>query len=68
MVLGGPALCTRMRACVALRAGHAVQVQAGQLPLSEAVGGAAADDKLLEHFCAAQPVLCSVRYSVCMSL
>ena len=44
------------------------QVQAGQLPLSEAAGSAAADDKLLEHFCAAQPVLCNVRYSVCMSL
>ncbi len=39
-------------------------MQAGQLPATEA----GTDEKLLELFCAAQPMLCNVRYSVCLSL
>ncbi len=44
--------------------GRGAQVQAGQLPATEA----GTDEKLLELFCAAQPMLCNVRYSVCLSL
>lgn len=45
-------------------AGRGAQVQAGQLPATET----GTDEKLLELFCAAQPMLCNVRYSVCLSL